>query len=45
MLIHAIDIDHPPGIGMEDDIAWALEMVCAQAAIVTIAALMTEIRT
>jgi hypothetical protein len=45
MLIHAIDIDHPPGIGMEDDIALALEMVYAQAAIVTIAAMMMEDRT
>ena len=24
MLIHAIDMDHPPGIGMDEDIALAL---------------------
>lgn len=41
MLIHAIDIDHPPGIGMDDDIALALLMVTAQAATVTTAAAMT----
>jgi hypothetical protein len=38
MLIQAIDIDHPPGIGIDDDIAFAEEIVNIQAAIVTIAA-------
>ena len=41
MLIHAIDIDHPPGIGMEEDIALALVMVNAQAATVATVAAMT----
>ena len=27
MLIHAIDIDHPPGIGIDDDIVLAVEIV------------------
>ena len=27
MLIHAIDIDHPPGMGIDADIAPAVEMV------------------
>ena len=34
MLIHAIDIDHPPGMGMDADIALAVEIVYVQAAIV-----------
>ena len=38
MLIHAIDIDHPPGMGIDADIAPALEMVYVQAAAVAIAA-------
>jgi hypothetical protein len=45
MLIHAIDIDHPPGIGIVADIALALEMVYAQAATVTIAGMMMWDRT
>ena len=45
MLIHAIDIDHPPGIGMADAMACALEIVYAHAATVTTAAIMMEIRT
>ncbi len=34
MLIHAIDIDHPPGMGIEADIAPAVKIVYVQAAIV-----------
>lgn len=45
MLIHAIDIDHPPGIGMANAIALALEIVQVHAAIVTIAAMMMKDRT
>ena len=45
MLIHAIDIDHPPGIGIDDDMPFAVEIVYAQAAIVTVAAMMMEDRT
>ena len=39
MLIHAIDIDQPPGMGIDDDMACAVEMVNIQAAIVTNAAM------
>ena len=39
MLIHAIDIDQPPGIGIDDDMALAVEMVNIQAASVTTAAM------
>jgi hypothetical protein len=45
MVIHAIDIDHPPGIGIADDIAAALEMVYAHAATVTRAAIMMGVGT
>ena len=45
MLIHAIDIDHPPGIGMADAIAPALEIVYAQAAIVKTVAMIMDVRT
>src|ERR671918_646748 len=43
MLIHAIDIDHPPGIGIVADIALALEIVYAQATAVAIAAAVTRL--
>jgi chorismate synthase len=39
MLIQAIDIDHPPGMGMADDIPRADCMVYIHAAIVTTAAI------
>ena len=39
MLIHAIDIDHPPGIGIVDDMEFAVWIVKIQAAMVTIAAM------
>jgi hypothetical protein len=45
MLIHAIDIDHPPGIGIADPMPPALETVYVHAAIVAIAAMRTEVRT
>ena len=45
MLIHAIDIDHPPGIGIAGAIAPALETVDVHAAIVAIAAMTSEVRT
>jgi hypothetical protein len=45
MLIHAIDMDHPPGIGMVADIALAVEIVYAHAAIVTIAGMTICART
>jgi hypothetical protein len=45
MLIQAIDMDHPPGIGIVADIALAVEMVYAHAAIVTIAAITMWVRT
>ena len=45
MLIHAIDIDHPPGIGIAEAMAPALVSVYVQAATVTIAAIKTEVRT
>ena len=45
MLIHAIDIDHPPGIGIASAIAPALETVYVHAAIVAIAAMTSEART
>jgi hypothetical protein len=45
MLIHAIDMDHPPGIGIVADIALAVEMVYAHAAMVTIAAITMWVRT
>ena len=39
MLIHAIDIDHPPGIGIADDMELALSIVNIQAAMVTTVAM------
>ncbi len=42
MLIHAIDIDQPPGIGIDDDMVFAVEMVNIQAATVKIAAVKTS---
>jgi hypothetical protein len=45
MLIQAIDMDHPPGIGIVADIALAVEMVYAHAAMVTIAAITMWVRT
>jgi hypothetical protein len=45
MRIHAIDIDHPPGMGMADDILFALAMAYAQAPVVTAAAMLMETRT
>jgi hypothetical protein len=45
MLIHAIDMDHPPGIGIADAIAPLMESVYVHAAIVAITAMATEVRT
>lgn len=45
MLIHAIDMDHPPGIGIVADIALAEEIVYAHAAMVTIAGMTICVRT
>jgi hypothetical protein len=45
MLIHAIDIDHPPGMGIADAMAPAVEIVYIHAAIVTITAAMMDVRT
>jgi hypothetical protein len=45
MLIHAIDMDHPPGIGIVADIAPAAEIVYAHAAMVTIAGMTICVRT
>jgi hypothetical protein len=39
MFIHAIDIDHPPGIGIDDDMSPAAAIVYAQAATVTAVAM------
>src|SRR5437870_11343201 len=38
MAIHAIDMDHPPGMGMPPDILPALRIVRTQAVMVTAAA-------
>lgn len=43
MLIQAIDIDQPPGMGIAADIVLAVEMVYAQAAIVRSVATPTKL--